>query len=259
MDTRTRGKPCVSPGDVSAGSPVSPSGMFPPPPRGAPSLRALPQAGPDAAGRGQGLPPPPPSAQAPPGNGMSRANRCPPELPNPTCATSPRGSLAPAAVAGIGSSDRKAVRRSRISFAFSHAPRTPKGQVPPCFGFPRPDGGAQVGSLPGASWEAAMRVEKLPARSWGKFPGRLGENSKSLTPNQIPGKSCSSSRRRCGGGAGRRSFWAERVPKLCAELACAALQNSCRRDFQGTFSMKNRYQRELLSLGPVATRVQDRG
>lgn len=58
---------------------------------------------------------------------------------------------------------------------------------------------------------------------------------------------------------GRRSFWAERVPKLCAELACAALQNSRRREFQGMFSMKNGYQRGLVSLGPVATRVQDRG
>lgn len=152
-----------------------------------------------------------------------------------------------------GSSGGKAVRCSRISFAFSHPPRTPKWQVPPCFSFPRPDGRARAGSLPGTSREAAVGVEKLLRRSWGKSPGRLGENSKSLTPNQIPGKSCSSSRRRCGGGAGRRSFRAVRVPKLC-EARLYSLRNSRRRVFQGTFSRENRNQR-----GQVATGVRDRG
>lgn len=253
MDTQTHGEPCTSPGDVSPAAP------------GAPSPRALPRARPDAAGPGPGLPPPPSSAQAAPGNGVSRANRRPSQLPNPTSAA-PRGApwilpLWPGSGSLLppGSSDGKAVRRSRTSCAFSHPPRTPKGQIPPWFGFLPPDGGAPAGSLPGAYWEVAVDVEKLPARSWGKFPGRLGENSKSLTPNQIPWKSCSSSRRRCGGGAGRRSFCAVRVPKLCAELACAALQNSCRRDFQGTFSRENRYQRGLMPVGPVAMGVQDRG
>lgn len=249
----------------AAGSPESPRGCFSPPRPvvfpsrpGEPPFR-LSQGRSPTCGRprapGRGCPTP-------------RGARGPVGRPQP-CRLAPRGgSPTPDAAAGAEHPPPARAQPRETGEALPHLPclfplpplvlpAPQKVRSSPLFGSPRPGGGAQAGSLPGAlgRWQWVWR--NLPEGMGRNPPGRPGENRKSLAPNHIPGDKAALA---AGVDVAVIALWSGACSGLRLKDSVQTLpMQPSKTSLTSASSRGNSYKGGLVELSPVARDGQDRG